>query len=60
MVAEGVRSTAARARARAARDGVEMPIADEVGAVLYDGRRPAELVPALMLREAKAELHGCS
>ena len=31
-----------------------------VGAVLYDGRRPADLVPELMLREAKAELHGLS
>jgi glycerol-3-phosphate dehydrogenase len=35
-----------------------MPIAAMVGAVLYDGRRPADLVPALMLREAKPELHG--
>ena len=40
--------------------GVEMPIASMVGAVLYEGRRPAELVPELMLREAKAELHGLS
>ena len=31
-----------------------------VGAVLYEGRRPGELVPELMLREAKAELHGFS
>ena len=29
-----------------------------VGAVLYEGRRPADLVPELMLREAKSELHG--
>ena len=59
MVAEGVRSTAALLEL-AARVGVEMPIASMVGAVLYDGRRPAELVPELMLREAKAELHGLS
>ena len=59
MVAEGVRSTAAVLEL-AARVGVEMPIAAMVGAVLYDGRRPAELVPELMLREAKAELHGLS
>ena len=45
----------ARARGRA---GVEMPIAAVVGAVLYDGRRPADLVLELMLREAKPELHG--
>jgi glycerol-3-phosphate dehydrogenase (NAD(P)+) len=57
MVAEGVKSTAALL-ALAARVGIEMPIASMVGAVLYDGRRPAELVPELMLREAKAELHG--
>jgi glycerol-3-phosphate dehydrogenase (NAD(P)+) len=59
MVAEGVRSTAALLEL-AARAGVEMPIASMVGAVLYDGRRPAELVPELMVREAKAELHGFS
>jgi glycerol-3-phosphate dehydrogenase (NAD(P)+) len=58
-VAEGVRSTAALLEL-AARAGIEMPIASMVGAVLYDGRRPADLVPELMLREAKAELHGFS
>jgi glycerol-3-phosphate dehydrogenase (NAD(P)+) len=52
-----VRSTAALLEL-AARAGIEMPIAAMVGAVLYEGRRPAELVPELMLREAKAELHG--
>ncbi len=59
MVAEGVKSTAALLEL-AERAGIEMPIAAMVGAVLYDGRRPAELVPELMLREAKAELHGLS
>jgi glycerol-3-phosphate dehydrogenase (NAD(P)+) len=59
MVAEGVRSTAAVLEL-AARVGVELPIAEMVGAVLYHGRRPADLVPELMLREAKAELHGLS
>ncbi len=57
MVAEGVQSTAAVLEL-AARAGVEMPIATIVGAVLYDGRQPADLVPELMLREAKPELHG--
>ncbi|HXY91071.1 MAG TPA: NAD(P)H-dependent glycerol-3-phosphate dehydrogenase [Acidimicrobiia bacterium] len=57
MVAEGVRTTAA-VLALAARAGLEMPIATIVGAVLYDGRNPADLVPELMLREAKPELHG--
>jgi glycerol-3-phosphate dehydrogenase (NAD(P)+) len=57
MVAEGVKTTAAVLEL-AARAGVEMPIATMVGAVLYDRRHPADLVPELMLREAKAELHG--
>jgi glycerol-3-phosphate dehydrogenase (NAD(P)+) len=57
MVAEGVKTTAAVLEL-AARVGVEMPIATMVGAVLYERRRPADLVPELMLREAKAELHG--
>ena len=57
MVAEGVRTTAA-VLDLAAGLHVEMPIAAMVGAVLYDRRQPADLVPELMLREAKAELHG--
>jgi glycerol-3-phosphate dehydrogenase (NAD(P)+) len=57
MVAEGVRTTAAVLEL-AAGAHVEMPIAAMVGAVLYEGRQPADLVPELMLREAKAELHG--
>jgi len=57
MVAEGVKSTGAVLEL-AATHGVDMPIAAMVGAVLYQGRRPADLVPTLMLREAKAELHG--
>jgi len=57
MVAEGVKSTAAVLEL-AAKAGVEMPIAEQVGAVLYQGRMPADIVPALMLREAKSELHG--
>ena len=57
MVAEGVKSTGAVLEL-AAKHGIDMPIAAMVGAVLYEGRRPADLVPSLMLREAKAELHG--
>ncbi len=57
MVAEGVKSTeAVLDLARTHR--VEMPIAEQVGAVLYEGRRPADIVPALMSREAKSEGHG--
>ena len=57
MVAEGVKSTEAVLEL-AQRTGIEMPIAAQVGAVLYEGRRPADIVPALMLREAKPELPG--
>ncbi len=57
MVAEGVKSTRAVLEL-AAQHGVDMPIAAMVGGVLYEGHRPADLIPALMLREAKAELHG--
>ncbi|MGZ8762369.1 MAG: NAD(P)H-dependent glycerol-3-phosphate dehydrogenase [Acidimicrobiia bacterium] len=54
MVAEGVKSTAA-VLAIAEHAGVEMPIAEQVGAVLYEGLRPADIVPALMLRQARPE-----
>ena len=57
MVAEGVKSTGAVLELAAKHD-VEMPIAEFVGAVLYEGARAADIVPTLMLREAKPELHG--
>ena len=57
MVAEGVKTTAAVLEL-AERHGVEMPLAAFVGRVLYEGARPAELIPELMMRKAKPELHG--
>jgi glycerol-3-phosphate dehydrogenase (NAD(P)+) len=57
MVAEGVRSTAA-VLDRAAAAGVEMPIAEQVQAVLDGARTPAAAVSSLMMREAKSELEG--
>lgn len=57
MVAEGVKSTEAVLEIARA-EGVEMPIAEQVGAVLYEGRAASEIVPALMSREAKSEAHG--
>jgi glycerol-3-phosphate dehydrogenase (NAD(P)+) len=57
MVAEGVKTSRVVVEL-ARRHGVEMPIAEEVVAVLYDDKPAAEAVPALMLREAKPELHG--
>lgn len=57
MVAEGVKTTAAVLELAAANE-VEMPLASFVGRVLYEGARPADLIPELMLRKAKPELHG--
>jgi glycerol-3-phosphate dehydrogenase (NAD(P)+) len=57
MVAEGVKTTSAVLEL-AKRHGVEMPLASFVGRVLYEGAQPADLVPELMLRKAKPELHG--
>jgi glycerol-3-phosphate dehydrogenase (NAD(P)+) len=57
MVAEGVKTSRVVVEL-AARVGVEMPIAEQVVAVLYEGRRAADAVTALMLRSAKPELHG--
>src|SRR6185295_14375697 len=56
MVAEGVKTTAAVLEL-AAREKVEMPLAEFVGRVLYQGARPADLVPELMGRRARPELH---
>jgi glycerol-3-phosphate dehydrogenase (NAD(P)+) len=57
MVAEGVRTTEA-ALELAGRHDVEMPIAEQVGAVLSGACEPAEVVAALMMRSAKPERHG--
>ena len=54
MVAEGVRTTQA-ACALAERAGVELPIAEQMRAVLYEGRSPREAVDALMIRSLKRE-----
>ena len=54
MVAEGVKSTRG-ILAIGEREGVEMPIAEQVGRVLYEGARPAEAVANLMTRRARSE-----
>ena len=53
-VAEGV-PTARSAVALGARHGVELPIAREVAAILFEGRAPAAAVANLMERDLKAE-----
>jgi glycerol-3-phosphate dehydrogenase (NAD(P)+) len=55
MVAEGVRTTKS-ACALSRKRGVEMPIAQAVHAVLFDGIRPAEAIESLMTRDARPEL----
>src|SRR5207253_11463734 len=57
MVAEGVKTSRAVVDL-AAVHGIEMPIAEQVVAVLYEGKAASEIVPSLMSRQAKAELHG--
>ena len=54
LVAEGVRTTLA-ACALAEREQIEMPIARQMKAVLYEGRSPREALDALMLRSLKRE-----
>jgi glycerol-3-phosphate dehydrogenase (NAD(P)+) len=57
MVAEGVKTSRAVVEL-AAREGVEVPISEHVVKVLYEGVSPGDMVLSLMLRSAKAELHG--
>jgi len=57
MVAEGVKSSKPLC-AMAERHSVEVPIAQHVVRVLYEGVSPEDMVLSLMLREAKPELHG--
>ena len=57
MIAEGVKTSRAVV-ALAERVGVEVPISEHVVKVLYEGVSPQDMVLSLMLRSAKAELHG--
>ena len=57
MVAEGVKTTRAVVDL-ARRVGVEMPIAEEVAGVLYEGKAAADVVSSLMQRETGPELSG--
>jgi glycerol-3-phosphate dehydrogenase (NAD(P)+) len=53
-VAEGIHSTAA-ALGLAARYGVEMPIAEQMEAVLHDGKSPKDAIRELMSRPGRDE-----
>ena len=54
MVAEGVK-TATSVHALAAREGIEMPICEQVYQVLFEGLDPRAALAALMDREARPE-----
>jgi glycerol-3-phosphate dehydrogenase (NAD(P)+) len=55
MVAEGV-DTSRAARSLGARHGVELPITDQVCALMFDGRSPREALDALMSRDLRSEV----
>lgn len=55
MVAEGVFTTHAAVGLARAR-GVEMPITEQMNAVLHDGKPPRQAIHELMTRSAKSEL----
>jgi glycerol-3-phosphate dehydrogenase (NAD(P)+) len=55
MVAEGVK-TAKSVHDLAAREGVEMPICEQVHRILYESRDPREAVAELMGRPPRGEL----
>ena len=57
MVVEGVYSAKAAAQL-AKKYEVSMPIVDEVNAVLFEGKSPAEVVNDLMMRESRSENHS--
>jgi len=54
MIAEGV-STTAVTRTLAQRLGIEMPITEQMHAVLYEGRAPRDAIRELMERRLKGE-----
>ena len=54
MVAEGIRNSLAISRL-AHREGVEMPITEQMRAVIYDRKEPELAVAELMMRQLKAE-----
>ena len=54
MVAEGVRNSIALTHLARQR-GVEMPITEQMMALMYEGKSPEETVEELMTRELKSE-----
>ncbi|HEY6763370.1 MAG TPA: NAD(P)H-dependent glycerol-3-phosphate dehydrogenase [Candidatus Sulfotelmatobacter sp.] len=57
MVAEGVFTTIAAVGLAHAR-GVEVPITEQIHAILYLGKAPADAIADLMMRSGKSETHS--
>jgi glycerol-3-phosphate dehydrogenase (NAD(P)+) len=57
MVAEGVKTSRAVV-ALAARLGLELPIAEQVAAIVNGDKTAADVIPALMQRQMRAEMYG--
>lgn len=55
MVAEGVRNSLSITRL-AERQGIEMPISEQMMALIYEGKSPQDTIRELMTRELKSEL----
>jgi glycerol-3-phosphate dehydrogenase (NAD(P)+) len=55
MVAEGVRNSLSITRL-AAQKGIEMPISEQMMAIIYEGKSPQQTIRELMTRELKSEL----
>jgi glycerol-3-phosphate dehydrogenase (NAD(P)+) len=58
MVAEGVWTTKALFGPEAEARGIPMPIAEQVHAILFDGKSPADAVSELMRRDPAGEMDG--
>jgi len=57
QVAEGV-TTVLTARELAARAGIEMPVTEQLHAILFQGKNPRAAITELMQREVKSEFEG--
>ena len=57
MVVEGVYAAKAAVKL-AEKYKVDLPIAEQVNKILFEGRKPEEAVKELMLRDKKIEIHN--
>ena len=58
MVAEGIWTTKALFGPESEARGISMPIAEQVHAILFDGKDPRIAVTELMRREPSGEMDG--